>query len=497
MIKEVDMRAAIICLLLCLVTVMGCGVVQAPLGVVMASPSNGSTVNSQMAVLTWVSVSPDTYQVQVSSESSFHRLEVDASGITNMLYAIPSGKLSEGSTYFWRVRAFRGSQVSEWTSPWYFVTSGNVQPVGTPGTITISATLDGSIWVGSVNYSISGPGFVTGYSSPQSFPNMQMGVYTLSYNSGGPAGAVLESIHPSNSQTLSSTGTISFTLRFRTNPVVGGSAVVTATHNGSAWSGPLNYTVSHYTVSGPVEKGGYSVPGTISGLPSGNIQLNYNSGGPAGAILTGISPSDQQVLSPGGTIYYTMNFMTQQSYGSIIVNATLDGVPWQTAIGSGPISYTVSGPRYHSGTSIPGDFSSQPTGTYSVSYNSGGPTGATFVGVSPSSSQTLGANGTIVFTLNFHGQAKGAVSVHATLNGEPWSGEVAYVLAGPYVESGSYAPQSFTDAPAGTYSVNYTSGGPHSAVFEGVSPSSQYLSAGGHITFTLRFVFRGVTPLVQ
>jgi hypothetical protein len=248
-----------------------------------------------------------------------------------------------------------------------------------------------------------------------------------------------------------------------------------------------------------VEKSGYSVPGTVGGLPPGNIQFNYNSGGPAGATLSGISPSAQQVLGQDGSIYYTMNFVTQQSYGSIMVIATLDGAPWQTAMGSGPISYTISGPKYHTGSAIPGDFSSQPTGTYSISYNSGGPTGATFAGVSPSSSQTLGPNGTILFTLNFHKQPTGAVSVHATLNGEPWSGAVGYVLTGPYVESGSYAPQSFTNAPSGTYSVNYSTGGPYSAVFEGVSPSSQYLSAGGHITFTIRFVFRGVLPgpLVQ
>jgi hypothetical protein len=489
-------KVVLLLVLLTLVAGLGCGVISAPLGVVLAAPGNGSSVNPQLAVLTWVSISPDTYQVQVASDSSFQSLVVDASGVTNMLYAIPYGKLSDGRTYFWRVRAFRGAQSSGWTSPWYFVTSGSVPPtppIGTPGTITVSATRDGSVWLGSVNYSISGAGYATGYSSPQNFPNMQMGTYTLTYNSGGPDGAVLESVYPSNTQTLSSSGTINFTLRFRSG-TVSGSAVVTATHNGSAWSGPVNYTLSHYAVSGPVEKSGYSVPGTVGGLPSGTIQLNYNSGGPAGATLSSISPSAQQVLGQGGSIYYTMNFVTQQSYGSIIVNATLDGAPWQTAMGSGPISYTISGPKYHTGSSIPGDFSSQPTGTYSIGYNSGGPAGATFSGASPSSSQTLGPNGTIIFTLNFHGQSRGAVSVHATLNGEPWSGAVAYVLTGPYVESGSYAPQSFANAPAGAYSVSYSSGGPYSAVFEGVSPPSQYLSAGGHVTFTLKFVFRGVIP---
>ena len=86
------------------------------------------------------------------------------------------------------------------------------------------------------------------------------------------------------------------------------------------------------------------------------------------------------------------------------------------------------------------------------------------------------------------------MTVNATLNGEQWSGALGYVLTGPYVESGSNAPHSFTNAPSGTYSVNYSSGGPYSAVFEGVSPPSQYMSAGGHITFNIRFVFKGVLP---
>jgi hypothetical protein len=408
------MRIVVIGLLLIMVAALGCGVISAPLGVVLAAPPNAGTVSPQVTVLTWLSVSPDTYQVQVSSDSSFQSLVVDASGVTNLFYSIPYGKLSDGSTYFWRVRAFRGAQTSSWTSPWYFVTSGSVIPIPpVPPT------------------------------PPVSMP---------------------------------------------------GTAVVSATLNGAAWSGPVNYTLSHYVVSGPVQKTGYSVPGTVGDIPAGNIQFNYNSGGPAGATLSGISPSAQQVLSPGGSIYYTMNFVMQQSYGSIIVNATLDGSPWQTAAGSGPISYTISGAKHNAGSSIPGDFSSQPTGAYSVSYNSGGPIGATFAGVSPSASQTLGHNGTIVFTLNFYAQPKGTVTVNATLNGEPWSGALAYVLTGPYVESGSKAPHSFTNAPSGTYSVNYSSGGPYSAVFEGVSPPSQYMSAGGHITFNIRFVFKGVLP---
>ena len=248
-----------------------------------------------------------------------------------------------------------------------------------------------------------------------------------------------------------------------------------------------------------MEKTGHSVPSAVSDLSAGNVQLNYNSGGPEGATLSDITPSAQQTLSSGGMLSFTLNFVHQQEYGNIVVHATLDGAPWQTAPGSGAISYSIQGPRSNSGSTIPNSYTNHPAGSYIITYETGGPTGSTFAGVTPSTEQTLTANGTIIFTLNFHTQARGTVHVDATLNGEPWSGAVGYVLTGPFPESGSHVPYSHSNTPSGEYSVNYSSGGPPSSVFEGVSPSTQYLPAGGSITFTLKFVFRGVLPgpLVQ
>jgi len=198
-----------------------------------------------------------------------------------------------------------------------------------------------------------------------------------------------------------------------------------------------------------------------------------------------------------------MNFVHQQpqpTYGTIVVNATLDGAPWQVALGSGSISYSLIGPSSHSSNTVPATFSSQPTGSYTLTYNSGGPTGAVLASISPSASQTLSSGGTIYYTLNFFSQARGTVHVTATLNGEPWSGSVGYVVHGPYIESGSYAPQSFTNAATGTYSVSYSSGGPPSSVLESITPSSQILPAGGIINFNLHFRYQGGVlpgPLVQ
>jgi hypothetical protein len=100
-----------------------------------------------------------------------------------------------------------------------------------------------------------------------------------------------------------------------------------------------------------------------------------------------------------------------------------------------------------------------------------------------------------VFTLNFTGQPKGNVTVQATIDGQSWSGPVSYVVQGPYIESGSAAPQNFGNAPQGTYSIQYKGGGPPGCSFTGISPSSQVLPPGGSINFVLMFHFeQGVIP---
>lgn len=496
------MRKVALFLMFSLLFLVGCDTIPLPLGVVLGTPSNGSTVDPQYTVLTWVSVGKNTYEVQVSQDANFKNLTINATNVANLLYPVSPGTLSNGSTYFWRVRALRGVEASQWTSASYFLTSGGSTPTPppvTPGTILTTAVLDGSPWNGTVSYGISGPSSSTGNSVPYSFGNASAGTYTVTYYSGGPAGASLSAISPSHSQVLTEGGSTTFTFYFRSSSVAG-SALISATLNGAPWSGSLNYTISHYSINGPVEKTAYSVPGTISGLPSGTIQLNHNSGGPEGATLAGITPSAQQTLGSGGTVYFTFNFVHQQAYGNIVVHATLDGAPWQTAPGSGSISYSIQGPKSNSGSTIPNSFTSHPAGSYIITYETGGPIGATFAGVSPSTEQTLAANGTIIFTLNFRTQSRGTVNVNATLNGEPWSGAVGYVLTGPYPESGGHVPYSHSNSPSGNYSVNYSSGGPPSSVFEGISHSTQYLPAGGSITFTLKFIYRGGVlpgPLVQ
>jgi hypothetical protein len=352
-------------------------------------------------------------------------------------------------------------------------------------TISVTAAYNGAAWAGPVQFSISGPINNSYTSVPLQLNDAPPGTYYINYKSGGPPGATLGSIAPGPSLVLSSGGSAGFILNYYA-PQQTGNIVVNATLNGSAWSGAIIYMLS-----GPFQSNDNQVPRTYNNVPVGNYTLTYMGRGPAGATLTSITPAPTQSLTSGRTIGFNLNFTAQPSTGTIMISATVDGQPWTTHPGSGPISYTVTGPASDSGNTIPGTFSSMPSGIYTLSYNSGGPIGATLTGISPSPTQNLAPGGSIHYTLQFTGQPKGYVTIMATLDGQEWTGQVGYVLQGPYVESGDSVPRNFSNAPQGTYSVQYSAGGPPQSTFIGVSPSSQMLQPGGSITFTLMFHFQG------
>jgi hypothetical protein len=652
------MRTFLAVILILVLSVAGC-LAPSSLTVTLASPANGSTVLSLTPTFTWSGGgTAAAYRLMVASDNNFQNLALDVNNIRDVSYTVPQGKLNGGSSYYWRVLAQQGNQVSNWTSPWSFFTPGGSGP-SSIGTVRVSATLDGASWSGSLTYAVSGPfsdtdnsvpwdfksvpagtytvtynyggpqgasltsitpqptmeltaggtaHFVLNFQSqtsssikvqatlngspwsgnvaysitgpfkdadvtvPQTFGNLPSGTYTLTYNSGGPSGAVLNSISPSPTQTLAAAGSIVYTLNF--SAVSASSLSVTASYNGAAWTGPVQFSLTGainnsytsvplqlnnappgtyyitykaggpagatlgniapgqsivlssggsagftlnyyaqqqtgnvlvngtlngspwtgsviYMVSGPFQSQDNQVPRSYMNVPTGNYTVTFMGGGPAGATLTGITPSPTQSLANGRTIGFNLNFTSQPSTGTISVSAMVDGQPWVTQPGSGSISYTVTGPSSDSGNTIPGTFSNRPAGMYTLNYNSGGPIGATLTSISPSPTQNLPSGGSIQYVLQFTGQPKGHVTVNATLDGHEWTGSVGYVLQGPYVESGDSAPRSFANAPQGTYSVQYGGGGPPQSTFVGVSPQSQMLPPGGSITFTIMFKFQG------
>ena len=99
----------------------------------------------------------------------------------------------------------------------------------------------------------------------------------------------------------------------------------------------------------------------------------------------------------GGTSYGNdVSFTTNPLPGTIEINVTLDGVAW-----SGSVNYTITGPETINGAAVPATFTGKQVGSYTLTYNSGGPVNAILSSITPSATQTLQTEGTITFTLNF------------------------------------------------------------------------------------------------
>ncbi len=84
-------------------------------------PNNSSNIPLTPA-LTWLSNPPALhYHVQVSKLSNFSAIEDSATVITTQR-TIPNGKLTTGTTYFWRVNATNEFGTGSWSSVWSFGT---------------------------------------------------------------------------------------------------------------------------------------------------------------------------------------------------------------------------------------------------------------------------------------------------------------------------------------------------------------------------------------
>ena len=110
----------------------------------LSSPANGASNVGVPPTLTWNASSGATsYQLQVSTSSTFSSTSYDQSNLTGISQQI-SG-LSNNTTYFWRVRASSSAGPSGWSSPvWSFATGSGVIAQGmvlvTGGTFQMGST---------------------------------------------------------------------------------------------------------------------------------------------------------------------------------------------------------------------------------------------------------------------------------------------------------------------------------------------------------------------
>ena len=109
------------------------------------------------------------------------------------------------------------------------------------------------------------------------------------------------------------------------------------------------------------------------------------------ATVRGQNPTVNQIQATA-RVSVTINVAQQCT---IQARATLNGAAF-----SGSMNYTITGPATLSDTAVPRDFFNQPVGTYSASYQSGGPSNATFTGITPASGSCTNGS-TLTFTYNF------------------------------------------------------------------------------------------------
>ena len=111
---------------------------EAPL---LAMTPNGSTGISTNPTLSWnASAGATSYELQVSTDSSFASTTFDRPSLTSRSQVING--LSAGSTYYWRVNASNVSGTSAWSGTWGFTTVGSpsAPPAPTPAGPASSST---------------------------------------------------------------------------------------------------------------------------------------------------------------------------------------------------------------------------------------------------------------------------------------------------------------------------------------------------------------------
>jgi myo-inositol-hexaphosphate 3-phosphohydrolase len=133
------------------------------------SPANNATNVSVSPTLSWYDSSgASSYQVQVSSSSSFSTLAFTQTGIQTT--SVQVSGLSGNTLYYWRVRASNATETSSWSSVWSFATESTSPPPVTllaghwkmdegSGTLLLDASGNSN-----TASTVNGPSWVTGVS---------------------------------------------------------------------------------------------------------------------------------------------------------------------------------------------------------------------------------------------------------------------------------------------------------------------------------------------
>jgi Leucine-rich repeat (LRR) protein len=109
---------------------------------VLATPTDG-TINTEFTpTLSWnASSGAATYEIEVSDAVDFSNIVETADELTFTKYDLTT-TLNEYTTYYWRVKAYNGTEESEWSEEWSFTTKLTAPTLNTPTDNAINQSLN-------------------------------------------------------------------------------------------------------------------------------------------------------------------------------------------------------------------------------------------------------------------------------------------------------------------------------------------------------------------
>jgi photosystem II stability/assembly factor-like uncharacterized protein len=95
-----------------------------PSAPILISPSNGALNQLSTPKMKWSNVSnANSYRMQISTDSNFASVILDSTGVTIDSITVPSGKLTSGTKYYWRVNSTNSIGTSSWSTIFNFTVS--------------------------------------------------------------------------------------------------------------------------------------------------------------------------------------------------------------------------------------------------------------------------------------------------------------------------------------------------------------------------------------
>lgn len=88
---------------------------------VLISPANGAVADLQSLTFTWISVLATHDEIQIATDSGFTNIVYSNTNVTGQKLVYSSTPLLANTTYYWRVRAVNGANVSAYSTTFSFV----------------------------------------------------------------------------------------------------------------------------------------------------------------------------------------------------------------------------------------------------------------------------------------------------------------------------------------------------------------------------------------